>query len=379
MRASRATSSSEPTGKENAEAAAGYKSLLPPALAAVEAAEQRRQAKADSRLKAKAAATSKGPDRLTAQDPSQSPGFEAFLQRIGGPAGTLSALNGPARPGLLLAPLLPQQAHEAPPVGGGAKAAQAGSRSSSSGLGSALGQSEGTSQAVHASARGANLLASDSPEATLPAHSRRRPESLPPRVHARPPSPEAGSLGSRSSAREPSPPRPRLLSPTALVATDAATPAPPQPCATFLERAQQAAAKSESRMQASTSVELFAAQVVARAAAQLASSARDGSSSGSSSISGLGGGRGDPSAAAPPSTAWLLDACDGGAGLTAALLAAAGVRRPKLTGELLARPPFRFVHDVVEELRNGTGFGRGLFDRDTECDARAMGKTQRIG
>jgi hypothetical protein len=61
------------------------------------------------------------------------------------------------------------------------------------------------------------------------------------------------------------------------------------------------------------------------------------------------------------------------------MLPAAGVRKPRLTNELLARPPFRFVHDVVSELRNVSGFARGLFDDSTEVDARAMGKLQRIG
>jgi len=61
------------------------------------------------------------------------------------------------------------------------------------------------------------------------------------------------------------------------------------------------------------------------------------------------------------------------------MLPAAGVRKPRLTNELLARPPFRFVHDVVSELRSVSGFARGLFDDTTEVDARAMGKLPRIG
>ena len=41
--------------------------------------------------------------------------------------------------------------------------------------------------------------------------------------------------------------------------------------------------------------------------------------------------------------------------------------RPKLTQELLSRPPFRFLHDIV----TSTGFAPGLFTA-AEQDARAM-------
>ena len=32
------------------------------------------------------------------------------------------------------------------------------------------------------------------------------------------------------------------------------------------------------------------------------------------------------------------------------------VRRPKLTGPLLQRPPFRFLHDVVSEVSSAASF-----------------------
>jgi len=68
-------------------------------------------------------------------------------------------------------------------------------------------------------------------------------------AHAHPASPEAGSIGSHSpgvpdhSPPQRSPLKSRLLSPTALVTSDAAVPEPPKPRSTFLERAEQAALK----------------------------------------------------------------------------------------------------------------------------------------
>ena len=39
------------------------------------------------------------------------------------------------------------------------------------------------------------------------------------------------------------------------------------------------------------------------------------------------------------------------------------VRRPRLTPELLKKPPFRFLHDVISEVRRAPagGGGRNLF------------------
>lgn len=46
--------------------------------------------------------------------------------------------------------------------------------------------------------------------------------------------------------------------------------------------------------------------------------------------------------------------------------------RPRLTQELLARPPFRYLTDVVSQLQGRTGFpAAGLFGPEA-ADARAM-------
>ncbi len=44
------------------------------------------------------------------------------------------------------------------------------------------------------------------------------------------------------------------------------------------------------------------------------------------------------------------------------------VKHPKLTGRLLARPPFRFLHDVVTSFMKTTNLLSGLF-RDEELDS----------
>ena len=40
------------------------------------------------------------------------------------------------------------------------------------------------------------------------------------------------------------------------------------------------------------------------------------------------------------------------------------VDSPKLTKELLSKPPYRFIFDIVRTIQKKTGFGEGLFTDD---------------
>ncbi len=54
------------------------------------------------------------------------------------------------------------------------------------------------------------------------------------------------------------------------------------------------------------------------------------------------------------------------------------IKRPKLTGALLQKPPFRFLHDIVSEVTKVTGFASGLYQEDELQSAKIKVRPRRV-
>jgi hypothetical protein len=72
-----------------------------------------------------------------------------------------------------------------------------------------------------------------------------------------------------------------------------------------------------------------------------------------------------------------IDKCDGGYERTKALLGFL-ISKPRLSDRLLARPPIRFLHDIIMELIRVTNFGQGLYSAEETDSANLKEKEQKI-
>lgn len=89
---------------------------------------------------------------------------------------------------------------------------------------------------------------------------------------------------------------------------------------------------------------------------------------------GLGGFSGAPAAMNLDSE---VERCDGSVELTQSMLGGL-IRKPKLAEKLLGKPPFRFLYDIVMEVKNVSGFANGLFTEEESSSANVTSKEQKI-
>ena len=79
----------------------------------------------------------------------------------------------------------------------------------------------------------------------------------------------------------------------------------------------------------------------------------------------------------PPTLDAEIEKCDGSFEATRTILGAV-IQRPKLTDKLLAKPPFRFLHDIVMEVMKATGFATDLYDAEDMDSANVKEKSEKI-
>lgn len=72
-----------------------------------------------------------------------------------------------------------------------------------------------------------------------------------------------------------------------------------------------------------------------------------------------------------------IERCDGNEATTQLLLGEL-ITKPKLTEKLLGKPPFRFLHDIVMEVINVTGFASGLYTPEESDSSQVNDKAQKM-
>ncbi len=72
-----------------------------------------------------------------------------------------------------------------------------------------------------------------------------------------------------------------------------------------------------------------------------------------------------------------VEKCDGSVELTQALLGEI-IQKPKLVDKLLQKPPFRFLYDIIMEVRRVTGFAEGLYTAEENDVATIADKDKKM-
>lgn len=72
-----------------------------------------------------------------------------------------------------------------------------------------------------------------------------------------------------------------------------------------------------------------------------------------------------------------IEKCDGNFDLTKDMMGSL-ITKPKMSEKLLAKPPFRFLHDIITEVIRATNFGDGLYTLEELDSANVKEKDQKI-